>query len=60
MSHLSKNVALKINYPEELKLVKEFYFNSNDSLTEDDSKGNYLLKINDWLLPDEGLVFQFR
>lgn len=60
MSHPSKNVSVKITYPENLKLIREFYFNSNDSKTEDDSLGSYFLKINDWLLPDEGLVFQFR
>lgn len=59
MSHPSKNVSVKINYPENLKLSREFYFNCNDSKTEDNILGSYYLRINDWLLPDEGVAFQF-
>ena len=61
MSHPTRNLSATINFPLDLSLAKEFFFNENDSYTEymDAENGTYSLNINDWLLPDEGITWQF-
>lgn len=62
MSHPSRNVIINLNFPKDLILAKEFFFNENDSYTEklDEANGNYYLAVHDWLLPDEGITFQLH
>lgn len=60
MSHPTNNMTLSVNYPSTFKFSREFFFNENNNFSEsNDSKSNtYILTVNDWLMPDEGITMQ--
>jgi hypothetical protein len=61
MSHPSRNVKVTIKFPKDLSLQREYFSNATHISNEDidDDRGTYFLSVNNWLMPDEGLAFQF-
>lgn len=60
MSHPTLDLTIIVNYPAGYVLASEYYFSEDNSysLDNDENSGRFFLKINEWLLPDEGLTLQ--
>ena len=60
MSHPTKGLTINIHFPKGLKFAKELFINENITFIEDinEKEGYFSISISDWLLPDEGFVFQ--
>ena len=61
MSHPTKDVVIRIQYPKELSLITELFFNENNvqDKSHKPSLGSYHITIKDWLMPNEGIAFQY-
>lgn len=61
MSQPSNNVTLHLTYPTNLEVAKELFVNERNAslVSQDQQSGYFNLNIAEWLLPGEGVTFQF-
>lgn len=59
MSHPTRRMSLTVQFPKELKVVTELFFNENNLVNiESETDGYFYLNIEDWIMPDEGISLQ--
>ncbi|MEI9807769.1 MAG: hypothetical protein WDO16_07765 [Bacteroidota bacterium] len=60
MSLPTRGMTLTVQFPKELRMETEFYFDENNPIHyEKTSKsGYYYLHVEDWIMPDQGITIQ--
>ena len=60
MTHPSKGITFTINYPTNLSLYVETFGLDESEKEVVESSGYYFVHYDSWVLPDNGLAYQFR